>query len=121
MKDDARYCEAELEEMSPDQLIQASQDPTADNVDLTFIAEWIGKKCPEEMAVPVLEKILRHKDSLVKEGAVIGMLHFPSRKNLKILRRALSSVEREKNPHPCSIQEILKEAIEDMSEEIYHG
>lgn len=75
-----KYSEEQLFQLSQNDLqefLRVLNEPTTSSVELTFAAEILGSEVKDEnIVLPVLKRLLRHINSLVREGAVIGVTCF---------------------------------------------
>lgn len=64
-----------LRKRAPKRLVMLISGDTLDVADLTFAAEIAGEIEEESSVVPALLKLLDHDSSLVREGAVYGLVN----------------------------------------------
>jgi len=66
-----------LAKNNPKELVRVLMNPNSDVVALTFGAEILGGEVKEEdLVLPVLRKLLKHINAIVREGAMIGVSAF---------------------------------------------
>lgn len=105
-----------LAKTNVEELIKTLSDPGTDSVTLTFGAEIIGSEIKDEQVVlPVLKKLLRHINALVREGAVIGVLSFytdksPPQEILDRLRYIIS------NDPSNTLKSFAKDSLEELQQ-----
>lgn len=75
-----KYSEEQLIKLANEnleELVRVLNEPTTSSVELTFGAEILGTEIKDEKVVlPVLKRLLRHINALVREGAIIGVCSF---------------------------------------------
>jgi hypothetical protein len=75
-----KYSEEQLMQLSKNNLnefLRVLNEPTTSSVELTFGAEILGSEIKDEKIIlPILKRLLKHINSLVREGAVIGVTCF---------------------------------------------
>lgn len=80
------YSESQLIELAhknPKELARILASPDVDNRTLTFGAEILGGEVfEEELVIPVLKKLLKHFNAMVREGAMMGVSSFFSNKRM---------------------------------------
>lgn len=110
-----RYSIKRLESMPIEELLVAHKESGLCNADLTFIGEYLGKRCPPERAIPVLSELLEHESSNVREGAAIGLSIIVQQASLNLLKERLS---RETSPGMLLVLDAeikhLEEELEDQ-------
>jgi len=63
--------------------IKILNNPNCDVYTLTFAAELLGEEVlDEKIVVPILKKLLKHINAVVREGAIIGIMAFFEGKSL---------------------------------------
>lgn len=66
-----------LAKTNPKELAKILNSPDADTYTLTFGAELLGGEVTEEeIVLPVIRRLLKHINALVREGAVVGIASF---------------------------------------------
>lgn len=66
-----------LAKTNPKELAKILNSPDADTYTLTFGAELLGGEVTdEELVLPVIRRLLKHINALVREGAVLGASSF---------------------------------------------
>lgn len=109
----AKYYENMLKVLPMEELLVAHTDPVATNGDITFIAEWLGIRHAEAPATAfsVLLKLLNHDNIMVREGAIVGLCHFPAIQILPYLKGRL------RHETHKTIKMILEDEIQNIEEE----
>lgn len=99
-----------------EELTKTLNDPGTDSVTLTFGAEILGSEIKDEQIVlPILKKLLRHINALVREGAIIGVLSFytdkkPPQEILDRLKYITS------NDPSNTLKSFAKDSLEDLQQ-----
>lgn len=113
------YSEEQLVDLAksdPEELVRILTNPSTNTVVLTFGVEIIASEITDEdIVLPVLKRLLRHINALVREGALIGVGAFYGNKSppqeivdkLKVLSNADPSK---------AIKSIAKDLLENYSE-----
>lgn len=114
------YSEAQLTQLAqsnPKELARILTSPNASTQTLTFGAEILGGEVKdEEIVLPVLRKLLKHVNAIVREGAAIGISSFYLEKKppQDILDRL--KVMASNDPSPA-IRDTAKSMIEDYEKQ----
>lgn len=72
---------------SPERLLRALRPDALKPTLLTFAAETAGMALPAADVVPLLMELLEHPDSVVREGAIYGLVHHQGKDIDAALRR----------------------------------
>ena len=73
------YSEQQLTNLAknnPKELARFLTSPNADANTLTFGAELLGEVKDEKIVLPILRRLLKHVNALVREGAMLGVSAF---------------------------------------------
>lgn len=113
------YSEEQLVDLAksdPEELARLLINPSTNTVALTFGAEIIASEVSDEnIVLPVLKRLLRHINALVREGAIIGVGAFYNDRNppKEILEKLkdLSNIDPSK-----AIKSVAKDLLENYSE-----
>jgi len=111
------YTENQLSQLAntnPKELARILTSPNADTRTLTFGAEILGGEVADETIVlPVLKKLLRHVNAVVREGAALGISAFYTDKVLPkdILDRLKEMASSDPSP---AIKDTAKFMVEEF-------
>lgn len=98
------YSETQLSALakdSPKELARILSSPNADVHTLTFGAELLGGEVEdEEVVLPVLRRLLKHVNAIVREGAMLGVSAFYMNKKppQEIVDRLRSMIKNDPSP-----------------------
>lgn len=104
----------ELAKINPQKLVDILSDPNQNNVILTFGIEALTAECKDEnLVLPVLKQLLKHRNALVREGTLIGVDQFYNDNfcNPDILTKVRDISKND--PHP-GIKECAKAILEEF-------
>lgn len=99
-----------------EQLAKTLSDPGTDSVTLTFGVEILGSEIKDEQIVlPILKKLLKHINALVREGAIIGVISFYTDKKppQEILDRLKYIVN---NDPSGALKSFAKDSLEELQQ-----
>ena len=105
-----------LANTNPKELVRILSSPHTDTNTLTFGIEILGGEVDDEsLVLPVLKKLLKHINAIVREGAVIGVQAFyiKSKPPQEILDRL--TVMSSSDPSPA-IKDLTQDLLKDYNE-----
>lgn len=99
---------------NPKELARILTNPNIDNASLTFGVEILGEEVSDkEIVIPVLKKLLKHVNALVREGAIIGVTAFFNGQTIDYDILNIIKHIKLNDPSPI-IRNCAKELLEDL-------
>lgn len=65
-----------LAQENPKELARVITSPNSDTHTVTFGAELLGEVSDETVSLPALKQLLKHRNAIVREGAMMGLSSF---------------------------------------------